>query len=455
MALGMHVMSKRTSIMLGALTITAAHIISAFATDLRLLFVSIGFLEGLGIALSNPAIIATLGEYFHKRRGLANGLTFSGGSLGGLLFAPIFSTLFTDYGYTGTFLIIAGLTMNILVTSALLRPLKSFERNTQKAEKLKCKTDVLANTAENEKFMPVLNKNLISSSPDKLSGSPLLPRARALSVGNRQAQTVSQGSHKGLSPLNNLVESLSRSRVALYASVDGIYGSITDIRDNEIDDKNDNDECKIPKTTILDKLKASFEVNLFKSPLFPVFLLMAAVLAPTSYLIPLFIAPLANDIGLSADQIGLLMSIVCGVGMFSRVTCALFADKKFMRLTTLLAVVSIMSGITAHCIRLFTSFPLLVFMAVVIGLSTDIYLSMYPVILVEFLTLPKLKTCIGFTILCHGLAVAVTFLVVGSLRDSTGSYYASYHFLGTMSFAGAAFALSLPYLHRRQQENEV
>lgn len=38
---------------------------------------------------------------------------------------------------------------------------------------------------------------------------------------------------------------------------------------------------------------------------------------------------------------------------------------------------------------------------------------MYPVILVEYLTLPKLKSCIGFTVLCHGLAVASTFPAVG------------------------------------------
>jgi hypothetical protein len=51
----------------------------------------------------------------------------------------------------------------------------------------------------------------------------------------------------------------------------------------------------------------------------------------------------------------------------------------------------------------------------IVGLCCELYQSMYPVILVEYLTLPKLKSCLGFTILCHGLAVAGTFPVLGKL----------------------------------------
>ena len=377
----------------------------------------------------HPSVTATLGEYFHKRRGLANGLAFSGASCGGLLFAPIYSALLTDYGYTGTFMILAGLTLNILVTSALLRPVKSFERCKKTTGKTPCKANSIndkTDTKENEKLLPVLDKNLIGSShsfvveserkktddiltqlvlekenghlgvlqnkailqlkaddtpalkivrsdsynqtlsPDTISGSPLLPRNRAWSVGNSRPRTVSQSSNKGLSPLNSLVESLSRSRVALYSSTDGICGSVIDIQEIRTKDSSEN-KTKDIKPTFINKLKASFDVTLFKTPLFPVFLLMAAMLAPASGLIPLFIAPLAKDVGISAEKTGLLMSIVGGVGMFSRIMCALFADRKYVKLTTLLAVVAVLAGIVAHCARFFTSFPLLVFMSVLIG----------------------------------------------------------------------------------------
>ncbi|XP_045201491.2 monocarboxylate transporter 13-like isoform X2 [Mercenaria mercenaria] len=519
MTVGMQFMSNRMSIMLGAMILTISHIISANATDISMLFVSIGFIEGIGTALVHPPVTATIGEYFHKRRGLANGLAFSGASFGSLIFAPIFSALFDDYGYSGTFMIVAGMTFNMLVTGALLRPIKSFERHksavNQKDKNTKHINEV-GNTKEFVELLPVKdNAYIIGSSnsvengvqsernktdmiltqlvlkkenghlggvlPNKsilqlrtgdasskikivrsdsyqqhsdtntMSGSPLLPRSRAWSLGNRQGtKTASQNSHTGLSPLNNIVESLSRSRVALYSSADGVCGSVIDIQEMPLERSEEN-KNKDTKTSFLGKLKASFDVNLFKSLLFPVFLLMAAMLAPASYLLPLFLAPLSKDIGLSAEQTGLLMAIIGGVGMSSRILCALFADRKIVKLTTLLAVVSTLAGVTVHCARIFKTFPSLVFMAVLLGLCCEIYQSMYPVILVEYLTLPKLKSCIGFTLLCHGLAIAITFPVVGALRDSTGNYYASYHFLGTMSFVGALLALSLPHVHKRQQ----
>ncbi|XP_045167513.2 monocarboxylate transporter 12-B-like [Mercenaria mercenaria] len=108
MTVGMKFMSNRMAVMLGAMILTISYIISAFATDVRMLFVSLGFLEGIGRALLHPTVMVSLVEYFNKRRGLANGLAFSGASFGGLIFAPVFAELFEKLGYSGTFLIVAG-----------------------------------------------------------------------------------------------------------------------------------------------------------------------------------------------------------------------------------------------------------------------------------------------------------------------------------------------------------
>lgn len=522
MTVGMQFMSNRVCIIVGSLFLTTANLITAYSTDIRMLFLSVGFLEGAGTALIHPPVTATLGEYFHKRRGLANGLAFSGASFGGLVFAPIMSALFEDTGYTGTLTVVAGMTFNILITGALLRPIQSFERRPIKNMKneadeksrfiketsgtkdsqelfgvkenellesshnVRNRTPLIRNETdkilkqlvlekENVNFGAIQNRAVSKLKADapsplkivrsdsydqhtdrsKMLGSPLLPRTRAWSVGNRRPQTFSQNSisHKTLSPLNNLVESLSRSRVALYSSADGICGSVIDIQ--EISPENESENKTDMKSVFLSKLKASFDTTLFRNRIFPIFLCMAAMFAPTCGLLPTFLAPLAKDLNLSADQVGLLMAVVGGVGTASRILCALFADRKLVKLTTILAVAASAVGILAHCVRFFKSFSSLVFMAVVLGLCCEIYQSMYAVILVEYLTLPKLKSCIGFTVLCHGLAVASTFPVVGALRDATGNYIASYHFLGTMSIVGAILASSLPYVHKRQQKQKA
>ncbi|XP_053403480.1 monocarboxylate transporter 12-like [Mercenaria mercenaria] len=469
---GTEFLSSRMSITLGAFVFTTAHIISAFSTDIHMLFASVGFLEGLGTALSFPSVIATIGEYFDKRRGLATGLAFCGSNVGWVVLAPVLSALFEDIGYSGTFMIIAGMTFNILVTAALLRPVKSFKLHkliTKETEDTTKDIKDVGDILESENFLPVKDNVMFSSTnsiengvqsernkTDEIltqlviekenkgkmqlsadgtpstseiicfdlcdqpshtrtkSSSPLLPRNTACSLANRRTSISSQDSQKGLLPLNSL--------------------------------------AKDKKASFRRRLKASYDLTLFRSLVFPVFLLMAAMMGPTTLLLPVFLAPLSRDLGLSAERTGILMSILGGVGLFSRILCALFADRKYVKLTTLLAVVSILAGVTAHCVRFIKTFHLLVFVAVIFGLCCEIYQSMYPVILVEYLTLPKLKSCIGFTVLCHGVAAASTYPVIGSFRDATGNYIASYHFLGTMSFVGALLALSLPYLHRRQKK---
>ena len=61
-----------------------------------------------------------------------------GPCIGGLLFAPLVTRLFEKYLYTGAFLIIAGVALNIVVCATLLRPLTSFkETESVKLEKQK------------------------------------------------------------------------------------------------------------------------------------------------------------------------------------------------------------------------------------------------------------------------------------------------------------------------------
>ncbi|XP_045200322.2 monocarboxylate transporter 12-like isoform X1 [Mercenaria mercenaria] len=374
MTVGMQFTSNRIAVILGALILTISNIVSAFATDVRILFASIGVLEGVAKGFIIPTITVSLLEYFNKRRGLAVGLAFSGSSLGGLIFAPIFAELLDNIGYTRTLLIVAGMTFSFLVTGALLRPIKSFERQSLK---------------HNE------------------------------TNGNTKDETDIE----------------SRSDTGKHES------SLESIQ-NKSNEQN----------SFLCKLKAGFDMKVFKTFVFPVFLLMAAMLATTTDLLVMFLAPFSDDIGLTADQIGILMSVLAGVGMLSRIICALVADRECVKRTTLLAVLSMMAGITAHCARFFKSFSLLLVMAVFLGLTCEIYNSMYPVILVEYLTLSKTKSCMGFTVMTQGIAVASTYPLVGWLRDTIGNYYASYHCLGTMSFIGALCAFALPYVHRRSKK---
>lgn len=354
---------------------------------------------------------ATIGEYFSKRRGLANGIAFSGASTGGLIFAPIMSALFQSYGYSGTLLIVAGMTLNICVTGMLLRPIQWFEKRlpkqvtavtelndkdilltekeplvTRVLPEEKQATDNLEANNDQDKNGSVGNKSVLhlrnnhvprfvrsgsyepqsQTGPRSPSASPMFPRARTSSLGNRRQRTISEKSessvHKTVTRMNSVLDSLSSSKMALYASTDCVCASVVDIREIQT-----TDEDTPPQPSCCSRLKKSFDLSLFKNPVFPTFLIMAGLSAASCLLTPAFLVPHAKDVGLSTEQRGFLLSIVSACGLTSRLTCGFIADKKFVKLTTILACASILMGTMAHLLRLFSGFGSFVALAICIG----------------------------------------------------------------------------------------
>lgn len=89
-------------------------------------------LGGLGTSLLSTVAIGTIGHWFNVRRGFATGLASCAGSLGGVFFNLMLSSLFTSAGYAwatralGFIFLFLLLTANLLIRSRL--PGKSISR---------------------------------------------------------------------------------------------------------------------------------------------------------------------------------------------------------------------------------------------------------------------------------------------------------------------------------------
>lgn len=490
--------------MIGGLLLTISNLMTAFSTDIHVLFLSYGTIEGIAMAMVHPTITSIIAEYFNKRRGLANGIAFSGANFGALVFAPIMTTLFDFYGFSGTLMLVAGMTLNIVVCGSLMRPIKSFGRPKKLRQNRKvtsgqateiarlCQSETNVNFGgkdtqnSREICLPVNGKrkypiskdpNLFiakipifersdSYSPDKtvlkMEGlSPLLPRLRTYSEGTRTSRTISEPVNKDLKPLHALVESVSKSNAALFASTEGFCASVVDISSkHQMSSVKSEDEVhksclSDTKTTLVANLKILFDIGLLKNSFFRMFMLVVLMAGPTSIFLPACIVPLSKDIGLSNREAGVLMSVIGGSGMFSRLTMAYLVDRKFIRTTTLLGGMSLIVGLSAQYVRFLPNFGALAAFAVVLGLCCELFHSMYTLVIVEYLTLGKLKSSVGFTFLCKGIANSFVFPIVGYLRDITGNYYASYHLLGSMSIAAGVLFLLLPIVNKWNQSKKA
>ncbi|XP_013919474.1 PREDICTED: monocarboxylate transporter 13-like [Thamnophis sirtalis] len=113
----------RPVVMAGGFLSSVGLFLASFSTGLVHLHLTIGLLTGLGWALVFTPSVAAVSHYFDKRRTLAMGLAVSGAGVSSLAFCPFFQYLLDSYGWRGALQIVAAMSLNLVVSGALLRPL--------------------------------------------------------------------------------------------------------------------------------------------------------------------------------------------------------------------------------------------------------------------------------------------------------------------------------------------
>nr|XP_060635849.1 monocarboxylate transporter 13-like [Anolis sagrei ordinatus]XP_060635850.1 monocarboxylate transporter 13-like [Anolis sagrei ordinatus] len=98
-------------------------LLASFATCLAHLYLSIGLLSGFGWALVFTPSLASVSRYFKKRRTLATSMALTGVGLSSFAFSPLFQLLVDTYAWRGALMIVAGMSFNLMVCGALIRPL--------------------------------------------------------------------------------------------------------------------------------------------------------------------------------------------------------------------------------------------------------------------------------------------------------------------------------------------
>ncbi|XP_075764119.1 monocarboxylate transporter 13-like isoform X1 [Pelodiscus sinensis] len=113
----------RPVVMTGGFLSGLGMLLASFATCLTHLYLSIGLLSGFGWALVVTPSVASVSRYFKKRRTFATGLAFTGVGLSSFAFSPLFQLLVDTYAWRGALLVVAGMSFNLVVCGALIRPL--------------------------------------------------------------------------------------------------------------------------------------------------------------------------------------------------------------------------------------------------------------------------------------------------------------------------------------------
>uniref|UniRef100_A0A665U2H4 Solute carrier family 16 member 3 n=1 Tax=Echeneis naucrates TaxID=173247 RepID=A0A665U2H4_ECHNA len=113
----------RPVMMVGGLFTSLGMILASFSTSIIHIYLSVGVITGLGLALNFQPSLIMLNCYFNKRRPLANGLSAAGSPVALCCLSPLGQVLQYQYGWRGGFLILGGILLNCCVCGALMKPL--------------------------------------------------------------------------------------------------------------------------------------------------------------------------------------------------------------------------------------------------------------------------------------------------------------------------------------------
>ncbi|XP_076967360.1 monocarboxylate transporter 2 [Tamandua tetradactyla] len=128
---------SRPIVMIGGILCCVGMVSASFSTNVIELYITVGFIGGLGLAFNLQPALTIIGKYFYKKRPMANGLAMAGSPVFLSTLAPFNQFLFNNFGWKGSFLILGGILLNACVAGALMRPV-----GPQSPSKSKTKTDI-------------------------------------------------------------------------------------------------------------------------------------------------------------------------------------------------------------------------------------------------------------------------------------------------------------------------
>ena len=364
------------------------------------------FNTGIGKSMAYTPSIVMVGQWFDKRRSLANGLSVAGAGIGTFAFAPLLEYLLAEYSFQETMMIMSAVMLHICICGSLFRP------------------------------VPRSKKDKIESVRVEQTGSGnLVPVVQNDKKGNENGgldvcSDSVQGGFKG-----NVFHITSNSAKGVHtqnghSAICGANANIdatTDTKDYNIAiESTPKAMDKNSKTSAEDQnkekrsLKDYLDYTLVKDPRFLCFgiSVMLATLghSPASVMLP----ALARQYHVEPGKAAFLLSITGITDIIGRLTFGVICDIKFLKENRkYLYVCSIfISGIANITCGFASEYWHFATYSVIFGMFAGSYNALTPVILVDLLGADKLSSSFGLALLFQGIG----FLVGPPIAGMSGLY---------------------------------
>lgn len=497
LSIGSRYLSNRVFVMMGGLTSFAAYMINAFLPDVSYLILSQGVLFGLTHAFAQGPSLVILGKYFKKYRGLATTLANVGASSGIFIFPLVLRKLIDSYGLQGALVIHSGLLLNFLVAGSLLRPLSFYDKPSLKRvakykkeeeseellqdQKLVTINDIVSenqtsyqpvsNTIDDSDKVQETNQNCQTSMKDSLQmhsiNNSLEPYTRNITFSDSQKERPKnmriltsdhlkpEMSHSTRS-LNKVLDRVGISGdLAVASSMGDISGSVYSVCGSKSDvhvkpeDKNTKSVKETQEMKMLTFFKELIGLKCLKIRIFQIWLVVAFFGILGTAQIVTYVPPLAAEKGVDKNQRVFLLTIIGASDIAGKVVLTVITFFNIFPKDIMMAVSLWIIAVVFFCVALFTEFSHFVVLSAVLGSCSGVYFALFPAVLADLVGLENLSGAMGLTMLAHGFSLTIGNLILGAIKDATGSFVGSFLYAGGCTF-WSAIAMTVCYLYGKK-----
>lgn len=363
----------------------------------------------MGAAMTHLSMTLILTNSFEKRRGLANSVANIGGSAGGLIWPILLKISLDFYGLAGTLLIVSGIMFQVIVCGALLRPLPPEKDEDNAITLVKDDGNIGCATDEETKQTDSYEKlNRTHTLPNfKTYGYQIRPvagRRRTQSENLTECTKVSNLTQRTATSVHDLQEGFGKLKISSSLQP---MGWLPSTERGEA-----YSQCRAKERGR--NSHEIFNFSLFKNPLFYIFTLSSVLYAPTTALPISYIPPFARDCEISDENVALLVTISAASDVLGRIGLTFIADSKTLKRHQILAITMLMNGLSCLFVQFYTNFPTLIIFCVIYGIFGQVYFSLYPVIIVDFLGLENLRHGLTTVTLTMGSSIALATVIIGT-----------------------------------------
>ncbi|KAH7952239.1 hypothetical protein HPB52_020344 [Rhipicephalus sanguineus] len=434
-------------------------------------------LAGIGFGFIFLPAAVNISFYFEKKRAFATGIAVCGSGIGGFLMAPCCQLLVSEFGWRGSMLILAGMTLNCCVVGALFRPieepqprpepvpLKPLLLRIKEARDAMTKWDsvedgiddtLITNDGPRRKHScppprivhdVILNseERSASSSTSGSNNSPPPPYSEAVKAeqqfncchNNNQLRVDHKPAYQAppvLRKLSFTKSNNSRQRRMTAPEMRPFYRqdilfSASLLRIPEYRSQRDigsyhQSIANLPKQKphkklgclspeMTDTLTQMLDISLLTSPTF-VTLAVSGFLTLAGFFIPfMYIVDKAILSGISPDKAAFILSAIGITNTVGRVFSGWVSDRPKVNALCINNVALTVGGVATALCPFFETYTMLLVYSAVFGFSIACFAALRSIIAVEMFGVEKLTNAFGLLLLFQGVASVIGSPVAG------------------------------------------